>query len=449
MKHHSKNFRYYIVIKIYNIFGCLAVKAAAVFLLSIIIILFFTPVKLTASDYYPQGQVYKGYHPNYSYILIKAVENNNISMAVFALNKGANLKYRHPETGRYAYTIIANSDSQNIKSIFAGKTVNPALKRKFTNTELALISNENKLRSKNKNYIKTKKTKQKIIIPAKNDSIEKKMNVLYAAIEAEDIDSIKIIISENFDLNKSYNEQDPPLLYACSYGNPEIVNILIKNGANPDFRYPGYTSNERTYYFTPIGVTILYKNKYHHKILKQLLQNKADPNLRFDTETDTDMTALMLACLDGDETATKILLEYGADINATNDHSLTPIYYAITKDVVISTKMVRLCLDNGAKVNLPNPEGSISYMSALAIGNEETIKLLEKHNVKFSNDYNLQSKISIIAAKSGNLTLVKRLIDNKFNVNSKDDNNETMLYKASLYGHENVVNYLMDNGAVP
>lgn len=52
------------------------------------------------------------------------------------------------------------------------------------------------------------------------------------------------------------------------------------------------------------------------------------------------------------------------------------------------------------------------------------------------------------AARAGNLGAIKELIEGKqYNINTKDDLDSTALHVAALYGHSEVVSYLLENGA--
>ena len=58
-----------------------------------------------------------------------------------------------------------------------------------------------------------------------------------------------------------------------------------------------------------------------------------------------------------------LLVDKGADINASDNHSITPLYYAVSSEEVA---VVALLLDRGADVNIRDAAGGTACRRALA-----------------------------------------------------------------------------------
>ena len=82
-----------------------------------------------------------------------------------------------------------------------------------------------------------------------------------------------------------------------------------------------------------------------YNIAVELLKHKTNLNLRSDSEK----TALMYACENGDIQMVKLLLDYGADINLeTKSKHFTALYFACWHGLV---ELIKLLIDNGAIID--------------------------------------------------------------------------------------------------
>lgn len=81
-------------------------------------------------------------------------------------------------------------------------------------------------------------------------------------------------------------------------------------------------------------------------------------------------SALMIACLQGQEELVVKLIQRGGDINKTG---WTPLHYAATNG---HTAIVRQLLENFAYIDAESPNGSTPLMMAARYGSTESVKLL-------------------------------------------------------------------------
>lgn len=71
----------------------------------------------------------------------------------------------------------------------------------------------------------------------------------------------------------------------------------------------------------------------------------------------------------------------------------------------------------------------------------------DKEKLRIFSEVVVNEQEFLKAAEAGNVVVVKYLLVNKINVNTKDAQAETALMKASVKGHANIVKLLLDSGA--
>ena len=147
-----------------------------------------------------------------------------------------------------------------------------------------------------------------------------------------------------------------PLQLAITTGHPDIVNVLLAAGANPDLadRWGN----------TPL---IWAADKQQTAIAHRLLQARADPAAK----SNKGKTALYFAARNGDQTLAQALLAAGVPVNPLTDDNRSPLYQAI---IANHTEMVRLLLSHGARVDCG---GGLSGLLGTAIGKKNTAVMVQ------------------------------------------------------------------------
>lgn len=127
-------------------------------------------------------------------------------------------------------------------------------------------------------------------------------------------------------------------------------------------------------------------------------------------------TALHDAVSELDIIKAKLLIKYGADVNAVNNHGATPLleFYWGGERAQESVELATLLIDNGADVNAVCSYGTTALHDA---------------------------------AEGGNVPLMSLLIKNGADVNAASIVGSTPLHKAALLGDEASIKFLLDNGA--
>jgi ankyrin repeat protein len=109
---------------------------------------------------------------------------------------------------------------------------------------------------------------------ADNDNIEK---ILKAAKFGE-ISTVQDLLNQGVNVNSSHEIEGNTVLHeAVTFGHPEIVALLLKQGANPNQR----DKTNRT----PLHMVAFTSNdERQYEIAQLLLQNNADPTVRDDDD---------------------------------------------------------------------------------------------------------------------------------------------------------------------
>ncbi|KAK2605550.1 hypothetical protein N8I77_008379 [Diaporthe amygdali] len=162
-----------------------------------------------------------------------------------------------------------------------------------------------------------------------------------------------------------------------SVGNTEALDELLKTGTINFMSFDGDFGG-RYYRLTPLGLAIQGSHEHFETdmaALEKFLRAGADPNgiVRADdywTKGSPIMTALTVAVETGREDAVKMLLDYGADVNARPRLRTTRTALQYSAELG-NVDMVRLLLSHGADVNSTPPlrGGATALQFAAISGN--------------------------------------------------------------------------------
>ena len=153
-------------------------------------------------------------------------------------------------------------------------------------------------------------------------------------------------LKNSFDIDTLGEYACTPLHYACREGHFEMVDFLIKNGANV---------NSKNHYSTiyPIfdAITSTNNKKNYLSIIQLLIDNGADIN-RVDSFGNT---LLYHAIEQEDIILIELLIQLGCDINHCSRHDKdTALHYAYFQK---NRKIISILIENGAdrkKLNIYN-----------------------------------------------------------------------------------------------
>ena len=270
------------------------------------------------------------------------------------------------------------------------------------------------------------KTKRLDILKILNQNQETPL-ILAASFGNKNI--VKMLLENGADVNLGNNIGATALHFASEHGHREVVELLLGNGANINL-----ADKE--------GATALHtaSEEGYEKVVALLLERRAKVDL-----TDKDgTTALHVASINGHREVVALLLEKGAKVDLTNKDGTTALHVASIEG---HQEIVELLLENGANVNLAGKEGITALHLASVTGHREVVRvLLEKEaNVNLADEEGLTPLH--FASEKGDEKVVALLLEKGANINLADKKGLTPLHIASKNGHREVVELLLENGA--
>ncbi|XP_041378911.1 uncharacterized protein LOC121391294 isoform X2 [Gigantopelta aegis] len=214
--------------------------------------------------------------------------------------------------------------------------------------------------------------------------------------------------------------------------------------------------------------------------LNVLLESNADVNMR----AHDGSTALHRACHDGNHVALSLLLDYGGDFSVQDTNDRAPIHWAVTTP---SHECLTLLLERLANVGVRDQDGLTPSMWACRMDNIkhfelisrcETCYVAEPDGIERDNSQRtwmhwsvrrteplecLQTLLTAstatlkdvygktvlhVAAEMGSLAACRVIMEiaDKTCVLDRDNNGQTALHLATIGGHGDVVNFLLEQG---
>lgn len=146
-------------------------------------------------------------------------------------------------------------------------------------------------------------------------------NLLFHSIAHGDIkDVIGLLEDKEADVNAVNINGSTPVHYAIYYENNDILEVLLKYGANPNVK-----EIEGIGGCTPIHRAV---EKNNYELVQTLLKAGADPNI---TEKN-GFTTLHLAARKGYKEIAKLLIDSGVDTNKRDANGYNASYWAKTNN---------------------------------------------------------------------------------------------------------------------
>ncbi|XP_071353793.1 kinase D-interacting substrate of 220 kDa B isoform X4 [Trachinotus anak] len=251
---------------------------------------------------------------------------------------------------------------------------------------------------------------------------------LFSYVEDENLAAIKAHLDKFRDVDSRSDNGQTPLMVAAEQGNLEIVQELIRRGANVNL--------DDVDCWTAL---ISAAKEGHIEVVRELLENNANLEHR-------DMggwTALMWAAYKGRTDVAQLLLEKGANPNITGQYSVYPIIWAAGRG---HAEIVHLLLQHGAKVNCSDKYGTTPLIWAARKGHYESVTHLLANGADVDQEGANSMTALIVAVKGGYTEVVKELLKRNPNVNMTDKDGNTALAIAAKEGHTEIVQDLLDAG---
>ena len=219
--------------------------------------------------------------------------------------------------------------------------------------------------------------------------------------------------------------KDEILFTAIENESPKIVKDLLRKGCNPNARYLKGTE-----------IDVENKSKMMTPLLKAFEKNRTDI-AKILLENGADISpALQYAAISGKLKIIEFLLKCNAYVGHINDEKCTPLHLAVkNKSWKVSDRLkaMKILLEYGANVNAKDSELDTPLFCAINIGNIEMIKLLLEYDIDINavdSDGDSALHIALNPLNVIDAEIVEALLQKGANVNVLDVAMRTPLYYA-------------------
>ncbi|KAK2812771.1 hypothetical protein FQN50_001100 [Emmonsiellopsis sp. PD_5] len=253
--------------------------------------------------------------------------------------------------------------------------------------------------------------------------------ILLAALKRHEV-VMKLLLDSCADPNIRADEGQTPLSIAAANNHEGMTKLLLISGADPNIMD---TEGVAPLHFTAA--------RGHETISKCLLEGGADPNIQ-DNE---GRTPLFAAAGTGQYDSVKLLLERAANPNILDNDGITALLAAAGMG---QEKVAQLLLESGAEPDIVDNEGRTPLFTAIGSGHLKVTKVLLESNRVDPNTKHIRGFTPLsFAARAGDGTVVKLLLEHGADPSIKDSDGLTPLMLAIAKGHETVASVLLENGA--
>ncbi|CAG9773085.1 unnamed protein product [Ceutorhynchus assimilis] len=275
---------------------------------------------------------------------------------------------------------------------------------------------------------------------------------------------VEILLNHNADIEaQSERTKDTPLSLACSGGRYEVVELLLNRNANKEHRNVsdytplslaasgGYVNiikllltsgaeiNSRTGSKLGISPLMLAAMNGHGAAVKLLLDMGSDINAQIETNRNT---ALTLACFQGRHEVVALLLDRKANVEHRAKTGLTPLMEAASGGYV---EVGRVLLDKGADVNAtPVPSSRDTALTIAADkGHVKFVELLLDRRAQVEVKNKKGNSPLWLAANGGHLPVIEMLYGHHADIDSQDNRKVSCLMAAFRKGHVRVAKWMV------
>jgi ankyrin repeat protein/beta-lactamase regulating signal transducer with metallopeptidase domain len=426
--------------------------------------------------------------------LFQAVKANRVLLVEALISGGADVNTRGGRGGTLLHPAALRGDKDIVELLIAsGVDVNAKASRGLTPLDLAkrrgnveIIEVLTKAMQDQTNVEKS---------PSKNESAAGQeepgsVKSIHEAAANGDVALVKKLIAEGADVNATEgNKAWPPLFSAVRGSHPEVVKILLANGANVNIAETwGYTAvyyaiwndDEKTVKaLISAGLDVNKgpgneKDEYpplcyaiwqgHAGIVKDLLDAGADINTKdgkgytplywaaFSSEKEVfDLIlsrgdwpdTIHLAAYKGDLDRVRTRIEDGTDVDVKDAFDCTLLHWAVLAD---SPDVAAFLIGKGADVNAKHGRGYTPLMSARLL---PVVELLVANGADIHARLGGQGPTKLhMACTAGDKDLVEFVLRQGADVNLKLRDGRTPLMQAAREGHTDIVKLLIAHSAV-
>lgn len=188
-----------------------------------------------------------------------------------------------------------------------------------------------------------------------NTPLPDQSSLLAWAIETQSPELVEILLEQGAKVQQTGENRFSPIIQACRYGNARIINLLLKQGASPEAKIEDGTSALHLCAGTTSADTL-------SKMLSM------SDSFEINSTNEYGQTPLMFAANAGNVSALLQLINAGADINRQTLEGYSPLFFAIKSQHLATVKAV---IAHGADVLHTAQDGTSATQLAMYTHNFE------------------------------------------------------------------------------
>ncbi|MFC1793591.1 ankyrin repeat domain-containing protein [Planctomycetota bacterium] len=268
---------------------------------------------------------------------------------------------------------------------------------------------------------------------------------LHCAAEHGHKDMASLLINKGADVNAKTLEDWTPLHLVCQQGKREVAKFLIENGADPKAKdifmmTPLHFAVDKGFkeiclLLIEKGADIDAKNKNGKSSLDLAISRNRSAIAKLLFEKGAAVSTIHIAAFAGNLEKVRSFIEGGIDVNGNDEDGMTPLHLAAQGG---HKAVVEILISQGADLNAKNNRGMTPLHLAEMRDRKEIVQLLVDKGAGVS---------LYTAARLGELSRVKKLIEDGADVNAEGRWDETPLHGAVAKGHKAVAEFLIAKGA--
>ncbi|XP_048257810.1 serine/threonine-protein phosphatase 6 regulatory ankyrin repeat subunit A-like [Haliotis rufescens] len=298
---------------------------------------------------------------------------------------------------------------------------------------------------------------------------EKNDNILHLACLCGQKEVVKYVLSQDIvDINGRGRQTTTPVMLAARNGHKEVVELLVKKGADLSLAYNTPGSNVLhlacfyghvdvvKYLLSQDTVDVNSRGRYkqtpmmraakngHKEVVELLVKKGADLSLAYNAD---GSNVLHLACVNGHVDVVKYLLSQDTvNINSRGWRKRTPMMRAAEEGY---KEVVELLVSKGADASLVDKRGNNLLHLACQRGQMELVKYIVSQDMVDINRRGLKKRSPVmIAAESGHKEVVELLVNKGADASLMDKKGNNILHLACQMGHVEVVKYVLSQDIV-
>lgn len=210
------------------------------------------------------------------------------------------------------------------------------------------------------------------VVKKQNEEKFKQLGTAYEFLTKESIEEVTNLTNENLD-EINLPEDLRFYLYRALY-NQDIKfleKLFSKFKSSKDGRFGDYINEELVFIYFPLSIALMQaKDSRNYSILRLLLENGADPNIKL-LHNEASLHYYMV--LD-DSRIVELLLQYGADPNMLDKNGKNPLFEAFLCD---DDHTMEILLKYGANPNMLDKNGRRPLYQAINFDNDKREKYVE------------------------------------------------------------------------